>query len=478
MSFKVDSGDIYYTKQVNTQLLDDNGIHFNLPLIKISIIDTELIFLVDSGAQISLLNYDAFRRIKIKNLDIQRTNITVKSISGNTLNTTHSVILPITIDNREYLHKFYLINSHLSDHYNAILGYDFLHKFKFTLSLNTNSLTTGNVSMKLDNTFNHNIRETMPDQDKIIRNIVSEHFDNRDIEKIKQIRRKNLRETDFDLSHLKPTVKSRLLKLLFEFSDIFSKDMYTIGRTNAVKPNLQVDFEQLPSSRPYKLAQILQLEMKKQLEEMLEANIIEKSDSHVSFPLLIVKKKNPTSDPNKQKYRVVTDFRDLNKHLKYPRYKLPLINQQLEKLCGGELYTSLDLSSSFHQIALHPSLRDMTIFTTPFGQFRYVCLAQGLSCSPEIFCELADKILAPLADLNFANYIDDFGCSAHDEEEMLFKLRKLFERFREFNLTLNPEKCTFMKPEINFLGHELSEKGIKPLHDNIEKIKNFQFQQQ
>lgn len=410
----------------------------------------------------------------MKNLDIQRTNIIVKSISGNTLNTTHSVILPITIDNRKFLHKFYLINNHLSDHYNAILGYDFLHKFKFTLSLYTNSLTTGNVSMKLDNTFNHNVRGTMmPSEEKIIRNVISEHFDNRDTEQIKALRRKNLRESDFDLSHLQPAVKSRLLKLLFEFSDIFSKDLYTIGRTNAVKPKLQVDFSELPSSRPYRFAQIVELELKKQLEEMLEANIIEKSDSYVSFPVLIVKKKNLTSDLSKQKYRIVVDYRSLNKHLKYPRYKLPLVRQQLENLSGGNLFTSLDMSSSFHQIALDPSLRDMTTFTTPFGQYRYVCLAQGMSCSPEIFCELANKILAPICDLNFSNYIDDFGCSAKDDTEMLFKLRKLFERFREFNLTLNPEKCAFMKSKIEFLGHELSKKGIKPLHDNIEKIKDF-----
>lgn len=458
---------------MNTQILDDKDICFNLPLIKISIVDTELIFLVDSGSQISLLNYDAFRRIKIKNLDVQRADITVRSISGNILNTTHFAILPVTIDNRQYFHKFYIINSHLSDHYNAILGYDFLHKFKFTLSLDTNSLTTGNVSMKLDNVLNHDVIQQMPSQDQIVTNIVTQHFDNRDIDKIKSIRRQSLRESDFDLSHLQPEVKSRLLKLLFEFSDIFSKDLYTIGRTDAVKPKLQVDFDQLPSSRPYKIAKILEIELKRQLEEMLDANIIEKSDSHVSFPLIMVKKKNPTSDPNKQKWRLVVDYRRLNKHLKYPRHKLPLINQQLENLNEGSLFTTLDLSSSFHQIALHPLYRNLTTFVTPFGQFRFVCLSQGLSCSPEIFCDLADKILAPLSDLKFSNYIDDFACSADTVSEMLFKLRKLFERFREFNLTLNPEKCTFMKPEIKFLGHELSKEGIKPLEDNLKKIADF-----
>lgn len=58
-------------------------------------------------------------------------------------------------------------------------GYDFLHKFKG----NTFSLYKfahhRNVSTKLDSMFNQNIREAMPCQENILKNTVSEHFDNR-----------------------------------------------------------------------------------------------------------------------------------------------------------------------------------------------------------------------------------------------------------------------------------------------------------
>lgn len=73
------------------------------------------------------------------------------------------------------------------------------------------------------------------DQDQIFRNSAIDNFDSQDINKIKQIRRYELRELDFNLSHLQPTVRSRLLKLLFEFSDIFRNKFYTIGRTNTIK---------------------------------------------------------------------------------------------------------------------------------------------------------------------------------------------------------------------------------------------------
>lgn len=55
----------------------------------------------------------------------------------------------------------------------------FYINLKATLSLYTNSLTTGIVSTKLDSMFNQNVRETMPSQENILKNTVSEHFDNR-----------------------------------------------------------------------------------------------------------------------------------------------------------------------------------------------------------------------------------------------------------------------------------------------------------
>lgn len=51
-----------------------------------------------------------------------------------------------------------------------------------------------------------------------------------------------MHESDFDLSYLQPTVKLCLLKLLFKFSDIFNKGLYTIGHTNAVKPKFTSEF--------------------------------------------------------------------------------------------------------------------------------------------------------------------------------------------------------------------------------------------
>lgn len=302
---------------------------------------------------------------------------------------------------------------------------------------------------------------------------ISSNFDTRNIEVIRQLRKNELKPSDFNLEHLDEVTKNKLLDLLMEFADIFSKRLYTIGRTEAIQPNLHVDDDKLPSIKPYRIPEALQNEVNRQLSELEAANIIERSNSHISSPLILIKKKNPTGDPLKQKWRLVVDYRKLNAHVKYPRHRLPIIQHLLDRLKRKIMFTTLDLSSSFWQIPLKVKDRDYTTFSSPKGNFRYVTTPQGLNASAEVFADLADQILAPLSDLEISNYIDDFAMGSNGVDEMLHKLRLLFERFRLFGITINPEKCSFMLPEINFLGHKLNAEGIRPIEENIIKIRDF-----
>lgn len=59
-------------------------------------------------------------------------------------------------------------------------------------------------------------------------------------------------------------------------------------------------------------------------------------------------------------------------------------------------------------------------------------------------------------------YIDDvivIGCSV---KHHLSNLENVFEKFRQFNLKLNPAKCNFFCAQVTFLGHHVSEHGVQP----------------
>jgi hypothetical protein len=54
--------------------------------------------------------------------------------------------------------------------------------------------------------------------------------------------------------------------------------------------------------------------------------------------------------------------------------------------------------------------------------------------------------------------------------EHIQRLVKVLQRILDAGLKLKPEKCTILKPEVTFLGHVVSQKGIQPNPDNIAKI--------
>ena len=67
-------------------------------------------------------------------------------------------------------------------------------------------------------------------------------------------------------------------------------------------------------------------------------------------------------------------------------------------------------------------------------------------------------------------YLDDVIVFSQTEEDHLIRLRVVFEHFWEHGLKLKPSKCHFLRKEITFLGHKVSEEGMKPGEEGLKSI--------
>ena len=70
-------------------------------------------------------------------------------------------------------------------------------------------------------------------------------------------------------------------------------------------------------------------------------------------------------------------------------------------------------------------------------------------------------------------YLDDINIFSNTFDEHLEYLRKIFNKLRQANLKLQPEKCFFIKKELAFLGHIISKEGIKPDPAKIDKVQQY-----
>lgn len=138
---------------------------------------------------------------------------------------------------------------------------------------------------------------------------------------------------------------------------------------------------------------------------MLKHDIIRPSVFPYSSPLWVVLKKLDAS--GKRKWRIVIDYRKLNDVTIGDSYPLPNIEDILDQLGHSIYFTTLDLASGFHQIAMKPEDEEKTAFSTPFGHYQFSRMPFGLKTAPSTFQRLMNMVLTGHQGLQCFVYLDD-----------------------------------------------------------------------
>ena len=96
----------------------------------------------------------------------------------------------------------------------------------------------------------------------------------------------------------------------------------------------------------------------------------------------------------------------------------------------------------------------------------------GLKNLPATFQRLMDQVLLGLQGTELFVYLDDIVIYAKDLEDHGKKVRRLLKQLKEANLSLQQEKCKFLLKKIAYLGHIITDKGVKPDPKKIEAVQN------
>jgi hypothetical protein len=201
------------------------------------------------------------------------------------------------------------------------------------------------------------------------------------------------------------------------------------------------------------------VELKTQLQDLLEKGFIRPSSSPWGCPAIFVKKKDQT-------FRMCVDYRPINEVTIKNKYPLPRIDILFDQLTGAWVFLRL----GYHQISIRPEDIPKTAFTTRYGLFEYLVMSFGLTNAPAYFTYLINSVFMLELDKFVVVFIDDILIYSKNEEEHAKHLRIVLTRLWEHQLYAKFSKCTFWLEEIQFLGHVLSAKGIAVDPNKVEDI--------
>jgi hypothetical protein len=227
----------------------------------------------------------------------------------------------------------------------------------------------------------------------------------------------------------------------------------------------------LPGSRPvnlmpYRYNPEQKDEIERQIAVMLKQGIIRFSTSPFASPVLLVQKKDGT-------WRFCIVYRYLNAITLKNRYPLPIIDELLDELSGAAWFTSLDLRAGYHQIRLAEGEEHKTTFQTNQGHYEFMVMPYGLTSAPATFQNAMNKIFAPLLRRCALVFIDDILIYTKTLQEHQEHLRAVFQLLTEHQLKVKRSKCTFVQPQLKYLGHIISASGVSTDPKSIEAVQTW-----
>ena len=106
-------------------------------------------------------------------------------------------------------------------------------------------------------------------------------------------------------------------------------------------------------------------------------------------------------------YKLVGDYRALNKQIEKTSWPLPRKNDVIDSLDGNCYFSHIDLTSGYFQMAMDEESQYVTAFITPMGLYKWKRLPMGLASPPGAFQNLIELIMRKLSFEVVLEYLDD-----------------------------------------------------------------------
>ncbi len=214
---------------------------------------------------------------------------------------------------------------------------------------------------------------------------------------------------------------------------------------------------------PRRANPIVMADMRRQIQELLEAGAIERCTTQPSSVYAVVMARRPGQE---NKWRLCIDLTELNSNTVPMPYPMPDVHAALDRLSGKKYYSTFDFSSWFQQFEIAEEDREKVAFVIPgdnlsppqIFQWKKMCfgLLNAGYWSQRQLQEALEKFEGCTGIFPF---VDDVVIASDTLEEHLEKLDAFMRFCKHYNIRIKKEKVELVRGAVKHLGFILSEEG-------------------
>lgn len=461
--------------------------HTNRNLLKLNgqVAGHQAVILLDSGATTQFVSSTFVSKGQLRTSTLPDPDTIL--LADGSMQTTSTIVKSAAIRIGSYADEIDFVSLPLGPSYDAILGMPWLTKYNPSIDWENNI-----ISFIDDEMVSHQLIAEISSLSIDSQDNVKSKLNAISIKQMKKQRRKERFESGFfvypqespgisvlqlnSISGNSSVVSNRSedelnrisAKVIAEYRDVFPDEL-----PPGLPPSREVDFkiETIPGSTPPSLPNRPQsgkelAELKSQLTELTKLGFIQPSKSPYGAPILFVKKKDGTM-------RMCIDYRALNNITIKNSYALPRVDELFDRLQGAKYFSKIDLRSGYHQIRIASEDVSKTAFRTRYGHFEFLVLPFGLTNAPATFMHLMHQTFRAHLDDFVIVFLDDiliYSKSLHEHER---HVSKVLEILRREKLYAKESKCELFKKEVEFLGHYVSDVGVRMMESKVKAVQEW-----
>ncbi|KAL1258525.1 hypothetical protein QQF64_009102 [Cirrhinus molitorella] len=258
----------------------------------------------------------------------------------------------------------------------------------------------------------------------------------------------------------------KLRQILYQYKASFAKDSLDCGLTHLHTVRIPSHPNAPPTFvKQYKIPIASHESVQDIIDSMLEKGIIRPCNSTYSAPIWPVLKPNG-------KWRPTIDYRKLNQQVPLSRWPMTQLEQEIPRIRGATIFSTLDVASGFWTIPVHPEDQHKLAFTFGNRQYTFTRCPFGYANSPAEFNIFLNKACPDARMRGNLIYVDDVLMKSATVDDHLEEIKHVLNQLTTAGAKIALHKGQWCKNKVNYVGLLIGPHGIEPQSSRIQAVQN------